>query len=99
MILSILLPLMAQVGPSVGVGAGGSREWRGACDVQPGDLAHAEAPHMRRNVAIADTGDVLVACPREESGEGGGGTWYTVRVAMARGLDVVIVRTSGRVEK
>lgn len=83
-----------------GVGAGGSRVWRGACDVQPGDLAHAEAPMLRRNRAIVDTGDVLVACPREERGEAlRSGTWSCVRYARRVGRDIVIVRPSGAVER
>lgn len=91
--------LGAAVDHHPGVGAGGDRTWRGECDVLRGDVVWPEVGHLERNAALLVGASALVACPREERGESGGGTWWTTRRARVRGVPVVIVRPSGRVDR
>lgn len=70
------------------------------CSMLAGEWTHASAPYLARNRAIAEATEVLVACPREETGEElRSGTWATVRYARKLGRPVYIVRPSGRVEQ
>lgn len=46
------------------------------------------------NQAVDDT-DELVATPKEFSDPGKGGTWYTIRYALARGKKVTIIFPNG----
>ena len=72
------------------------RAW---CVMREGEVVHEPAEYLTRNRALVDATEVLVACPREESGEAmRSGTWQAVRWARKRGRRVVIVRPSGRVE-
>lgn len=71
------------------------RAWR---SVRDGEVMHERAHYLARDAAIVAATALLVACPKEETGEGHGGTWWTIRRARAFGRRVVIVRPSGRVE-
>lgn len=56
-----------------------------------GDEVLDPAPYLRRNRAIVDACDVLIACP------GGpevrrSGTWATIRYAQSRGAPLVLIR-------
>lgn len=62
-------------------------------------VVHPPAPYLVRNRAIVAATEVLLATPKEETGEElRSGTWATVRAARKAGRRVVIVRPSGRVE-
>jgi hypothetical protein len=73
---------------------------RARCEVVRGEVVHPTDEYLSRNHAIVNLTTVLVACPKEESGEvTRSGTWATVRYARKLGRPVVIVRPSGRVER
>lgn len=62
-------------------------------------VVHPLAPYLIRNVRIVDACEVLIATPKEETGEElRSGTWATVRAARKTGRRIVIIRPSGRVE-
>jgi hypothetical protein len=62
-------------------------------------VVHPPAPYLIRNIAIVDACEVLIATPKEETGEElRSGTWATVRAARKAKRRIVIVRPSGRVE-
>lgn len=62
-------------------------------------VVHPPAPYLIRNIHIVDATEVLIATPKEETGEEiRSGTWATVRAARKAKKRVVIVRPSGRVE-
>lgn len=62
-------------------------------------VVYPPAPYLVRNRAIVAATEVLIATPKEETGEElRSGTWATVRAARKAGRRVVIVRPSGRVE-
>lgn len=73
---------------------------RARCEMLRGEVVRPEGEYLARNRAIVDAGEVLVACPREETGEElRSGTWATVRYARRLGRPVLIIRPSGRVER
>lgn len=71
---------------------------RAFCGMFPGELVHRPGEYLARNLDIVLAVPVLVATPREETGETlRSGTWSTVRRARAHHRRVVIVRPSGAV--
>ncbi len=72
------------------------RAW---CTLRDGEVAHEPDEYIPRNHAIVDATSLLVATPREESGEElRSGTWATVRYARRLKRLIVIVRPSGLIE-
>lgn len=62
-------------------------------------VVHPPAPYLIRNIHIVNATTVLIAAPKEETGEElRSGTWATVRAARKAKRRIVIVRPSGRVE-
>jgi hypothetical protein len=58
-----------------------------------------ERAHFSRNRQIIQVCDVLVACPRLDTEETNGGTWYTINHARKVGKRVIIVWPDGKVEE
>lgn len=72
------------------------RAW---CTLRGGEVAHEPDEYIPRNHAIVDATSLLVATPREETGEElRSGTWATVRYARKLKRLIVIVRPSGLIE-
>ena len=62
-------------------------------------LTLPEAGFAERNERIVACSDLLVACPRDTPARSPrSGTWQTVRMARAAGLETFVVWTDGRVE-
>ena len=72
------------------------RAW---CKVIEGETMHPRQHYLTRNADIVRMTGALVACPKDETGEGHGGTWWTVRFARDFRRPVAVVRPSGRVER
>lgn len=69
------------------------------CPMLPGEVTHAPEDYLVRNRAIVAATIILVACPKEETGEEiRSGTWATVRYARKLKREVHIVRPSGYVK-
>jgi len=71
-----------------------SREHRAFCAY---DYEHPPLPFLRRNHAIVNVSDSLIAIPRGDKEEMRSGTWATVRYALSQGQPVTIVYPDGRV--
>lgn len=55
--------------------------------------------HFARNRDIVNETDVLIACPKEDTHQDRGGTWYTVDFAMKVGKMVYTIWPDGRIEE
>lgn len=75
-----------------------SNEFRAYC--RNADKKEAPKPFLERDQDIVDWSEVLIATPSEETGEKlRSGTWATVRMARKKGIPIIIVRPSGKVEQ
>ena len=72
---------------------------RAFCEMRPGEVVRPAVPYAHRNRIIAHDTAALIACPKEEHGEHGGGTWMTVGFGRREGMPLAIIRPSGRVER
>ena len=54
--------------------------------------------HLARNRDIVNLCDLLIACPFESEEQPRGGTWYTIRYARNRGVNVTIIYPDGGIE-
>ena len=61
----------------------------------PGDTEYEPKPPLARNDDIVNAVDVLIACPATKEEQQRGGTWYTVRAARKRGIQIIIVYPDG----
>jgi predicted Rossmann fold nucleotide-binding protein DprA/Smf involved in DNA uptake len=69
------------------------------CVVYEGEEVAEPDEYLKRNRAIVDGSEILVATPKEEDGEAlRSGTWATVRYARKMGRVIYIVRPSGVIE-
>jgi hypothetical protein len=63
------------------------------------DDTREPGPYLERNQAVVDAVDVLLAAPKEQTGDVlRSGTWATIRRARKRGIPIVIVRPDGTYE-
>lgn len=63
---------------------------RAYCD---GDSIRDPKPYHARNRDIADDSSLLLATPKDTTGQGG--TWYTIAYAVRVGVPVVVVHPEG----
>lgn len=63
------------------------------------DRSENPKPYRERNQDIVDSGELLVACPKEMWEELRSGTWMTVRMARKKGLPIIFVWPDGTVTK
>lgn len=56
-------------------------------------------PPLRRNHAMVDSADVVIACPAGYDEEARSGTWATMRYARAIGIPLLIVWPNGGITK
>lgn len=65
----------------------------------PGDEVLPRKDYLERNQDIVNATSVLIACPKEETGEAlRSGTWSTVRYARSLRRKILIIRPGGKVE-
>jgi len=65
----------------------------------PSDYQRPPKDYLVRNHDIVDETDILIATPKEETGEElRSGTWATVRYARKKGRKILIIRPSGKIE-
>lgn len=64
----------------------------GECHV---DVVHESKTYFARNRDIADTSDILIACPPTEEEQSNGGTWYTFRYGVNKGYKVILITPNG----
>jgi hypothetical protein len=62
-----------------------------------GDIETEPLPYLKRNQAIVEQSDVLVACPATMKEELRSGTWATVRYAREIGRPITFVWPSGKI--
>lgn len=58
---------------------------------------YPEKPYLKRDDDVARASEVVLACPAEDREVVRSGTWATVRAAVRRGKDVVIITPDGTV--
>ena len=56
-----------------------------------GDLYMKEKEYLKRNRAIVDACQFLIACPGEDTEVLRSGTWHTIRYAMTTGKKVILI--------
>lgn len=56
------------------------------------------APYKKRNQAIVNASDYLIACPKENKEVVRSGTWQTVRCARKAGMMIIYLWPDGRVD-
>ena len=77
----------------------GKKEAQCPISVELGDVVRPRKDYLERNRDIVDETDLLIAGPKEETGEAlRSGTWSTVRYARKQKLRIIIIRPSGKVE-
>lgn len=64
-----------------------------------GDESYPPKDYLARNRDIVDDTDLLVATPKEDKEQDGGGTWYTVRYARKQDKPVIVVWPDGTYER
>ena len=63
----------------------------------PHDEIHEKAAPKKRDRAMVDAAEILVACPGAREPVKGSGTWYTIAYARRRGVPVRFVWPDGEV--
>ena len=79
-----------------GHGRNGSSPKRAYCEAE--DIRES-LPYLTRNRNIVACSDMLIACPRGPERQRGSGTWYTIRRAAEKGIQITIVWPDGTVEE
>ena len=70
---------------------------RAGCE---GDVVHAAQAYLKRNRAMVDAADAVVAFPKSDREERrGSGTWATIRYARKRNVPLTVVFPDGRQER
>lgn len=59
------------------------------------DVVHPAKNYFARNRDIANTADILFVCPPTEEEQSNGGTWYTYRYALDRGVKIILITPKG----
>lgn len=77
----------------------GKKEAQCSISVELGDAVRPRKDYLDRNRDIVDETDLLIAGPKEETGEAlRSGTWSTVRYARNKKRRIIIIRPSGKIE-
>ena len=64
---------------------------RAFCDPQGEGVKKLPLPFLKRNHAIVDACDILIACPETNQEQLRSGTWATIRYARKKGKEVIII--------
>lgn len=81
-----------------GVNKSGQSPTRGMADHFV-DVLHGEMPYLDRDREIVRAVETLIALPRTHVEQNRSGTWFTVRRARDRGIEIFIVFPDGMVQE